>query len=425
MLYTIPFIGATALLSGLVSALPRPADSAVGEEVAVSAPNGVIMSDTAALAAQTASAASSGSSMMGSDSKMGSDSMKMGSDSKKMGSDSMMGHSSMMSQSTMMSSMTTSAASSSPTYGSGKSNWGGSGYNDCVQQCIASHGAPAASYMPTATSGSSGSSGSGATHTVIVAPTQGVLRYVPFAINASVGDTVKFMWGANNHTVTKSSQLNPCNKTQDAPFISGTQNKDFVFTQVVNDTSPTFFYCGTPGHCPKGMFGIINPPNALGSPSSVSGMMQSLTSNSSDMAAMASYSNQMSGSSKASSWGGSIDMKAMPSWSHQYIAQNVMYTRNFLAANSEVIKDDGSIDLGAAGSTPMMIPQDITSALSNSGASSSSYASATSDASSSAASSAASSSPSAVGAKSNGASSLTSPRILVGIMTVVATLFVL
>jgi plastocyanin len=82
--------------------------------------------------------------------------------------------------------------------------------------------------MPTATSGSGGSSGSGATHTVIVAPTQGVLRYVPFAINASVGDTVKFMWGANNHTVTKSSQLNPCNKTQDAPFISGTQNKDFV-----------------------------------------------------------------------------------------------------------------------------------------------------------------------------------------------------
>ena len=73
--------------------------------------------------------------------------------------------------------------------------------------------------MPTAT---------GATHTVIVAPTQGVLRYVPFAINASVGDTVMFMWGANNHTVTKGSQLGICNKTSDAPFTSGTQNKSFV-----------------------------------------------------------------------------------------------------------------------------------------------------------------------------------------------------
>jgi plastocyanin len=75
---------------------------------------------------------------------------------------------------------------------------------------------------------SSGSYGSGATHTVWVAPTQGVLRYVPFAVNASVGDTVKFIWGANNHTVTKSSELELCNKTGDAPFASGEQNKTFV-----------------------------------------------------------------------------------------------------------------------------------------------------------------------------------------------------
>jgi plastocyanin len=120
-----------------------------------------------------------------------------------------------------------------------------------------------------------GNSGSGATITVIVAPTQGVLRYVPFAVNASVGDTIKFMWGANNHTVTKSSQLTPCNKTSDALFASGTHNKDFVcksvmvpchkslshppsvVTQVVNDTTPTFYYCGTPGHCQQGMFGIM------------------------------------------------------------------------------------------------------------------------------------------------------------------------
>jgi len=68
----------------------------------------------------------------------------------------------------------------------------------------------------------------GKTHTVIVAPTQGVLRYVPFAVKPSAGDTVKFMWGANNHTVTKSSALLPCNKSLDSSFASGTQNKDFV-----------------------------------------------------------------------------------------------------------------------------------------------------------------------------------------------------
>jgi len=139
---------------------------------------------------------------------------------------------------------TTATPYSTPTYGSGKSNWG-SGYDDCVSrtffkptltwssrspyiECVAKFGAPVATYTPSATSGSSGNSGTGATHTVIVAPTQGVLRYVPFAVNASVGDTIKFMWGANNHTVTKSSALLPCNKSSDALFTSGTQNKDFV-----------------------------------------------------------------------------------------------------------------------------------------------------------------------------------------------------
>jgi plastocyanin len=77
-------------------------------------------------------------------------------------------------------------------------------------------------------SSTSDSSGNGKTHTVIVAPTQGVLRYIPFALNASVGDTVKFVWGANVHTVTKSSQLALCNKTGDQPFTSGSQNKTFV-----------------------------------------------------------------------------------------------------------------------------------------------------------------------------------------------------
>ncbi len=63
---------------------------------------------------------------------------------------------------------------------------------------------------------------------LLLLPTQGVLRFIPFALNASVGDTVMFMWGANNHTVTKSSELTPCNKTADAPFSSGEQNLGFV-----------------------------------------------------------------------------------------------------------------------------------------------------------------------------------------------------
>lgn len=51
MVYFAPLISAAALFAGLTSAAPRPRpDSAVGGEVAVSAPNGVVLSDTAELA---------------------------------------------------------------------------------------------------------------------------------------------------------------------------------------------------------------------------------------------------------------------------------------------------------------------------------------------------------------------------------------
>jgi plastocyanin len=99
-----------------------------------------------------------------------------------------------------------------------------------MTECVVQFGPPSSASMPPPSemTASSGSSGPGATHTVWVAPTQGVLRYVPFALNASVGDTVKFIWGANKHTVTKSSELSLCNKTGDAPFTSGVQNQTFV-----------------------------------------------------------------------------------------------------------------------------------------------------------------------------------------------------
>jgi len=415
MVFVTPFISAVALFSGFVSALPRPQDSSVGEEVAVSAPNGIPLTDSAELSSQLSSEAQTASQAQVTSSQV------ISSASSAQWS----------SSSTAWDAAATSTSSawtaySSPVYGSGNSNWGGSGYDDCVSQCLATYGGPAATYAPTATSGSYGSSGTGATHTVIVAPTQGVLRYIPFAVNASVGDTIKFMWGANNHTVTKSSALTPCNKSGDALFASGTHDKDFVFTQVVNDTNPTFFYCATPGHCQKGMFGIVNPPNAFASPSSVSGMMQSLGASNPDVAAYASYTtSQTSNNTSAAKWGGNINMAALPDWSHAIVAENVLYTRNFLASNPEVLKDDGSIDLSAAGTTPLMIPQDVSAALNNAGAASAAPTSAATSASASASTETASPTGQADNLNGNGAGSLASPRALVGLVVIVATFFVL
>jgi len=218
---------------------------------------------------------------------------------------------------------------STPSYGSGSSSWSNSGdYNNCVQQCMNQYGSPATMNMPpasTSTGSYNSGSGNGATHTVIVAPTQGVLRYVPFALNASVGDTVMFMWGANNHTVTKSSELEVCNKTSDSPFASGEQNQGFMFSQVVNDTNPTFYYCGTPTHCEKGMFGIINPPNAYQQPGSLSNMMPTLASQYPSTNVSWTYSSNFTASNPAAAnWGSNIDMSQMPNWSMPYIAENVM-----------------------------------------------------------------------------------------------------
>lgn len=429
MVFIAALIGA-ALLSGFASAMPHPQASPIlstvpGPSTLISSGIGSALS-TSQTATQTQSA---GSSYVAASSSMGG--YGAGSSyGSSYSSNSGVGTSSQWASSSSLATSTASAygSYSSPAYGSGSSNWGSSGYNDCVAQCVASFGAPAASYMPTATSGSMGTSGSGATITVIVAPTQGVLRYVPFAVNASVGDTIKFMWGANNHTVTKSSELTPCNKTSNAPFASGTQNKGFVFTQVVNDTNTTFYYCGTPGHCQQGMFGIINPPNALGSTTSLSGMMPSLSANSSDVSAYASYTAMMTANNtKAASWGGNIDMGSLPTWSHQYVAENVLFTRNFLASNSEVMKPNGFIDLSSASSTPLMIPQDLGAALSSASttspaASSTPMSTATGASMSSHAS--ASASGTAAGL-SSGASSLASPNAVVCLLVAVATWFAL
>jgi len=239
-----------------------------------------------------------------------------------------------------------------PTYGSGGNNWGSNPYDDCVKQCQASY--------PTLNPSKGPPTKTGKTHVVWVAPTQGVLRYVPFAVNASVGDTVKFIWGANNHTVTKGSQLTPCNKTSDAPFASGVQLKDFVFEQKVNDTNPVFFYCAVPNHCTKGMFGIINPPNALAGPSSVGSMMQPMANANPDLAKMRTYVDDATKKSDvASKWGTNFDMAAIPDWAHESFMENVLYTRSFLAANADALGSDGEVDAGLGGNPPV-IPQEIT-----------------------------------------------------------------
>jgi len=234
------------------------------------------------------------------------------------------------------------------------------------------------------------------------------------------------MWGANNHTVTKSSALLPCNRTGDALFASGVQNKDFIYHQVVNDTKPTYFFCGTPGHCQKGMFGIINPATKFASPSSVGLEMQSIAQKSPNVAGYADITTKATiNNAAAARWGSNIEMAEIPEWAHEYVAENVLYTRNFLAENPETLKDDGSVDLSTASTVPLSIPQDLAAALNNAGTNSPASSSAAPPPSATASSSASVESATTGNSESapNSASSLaTSPKVMLAVAAVVATL---
>jgi len=470
MVFIAPFVGAAVFLSGLAAALPTSDYSSSGSSNSYGGSSDSSSNSYGGSSGSSSNYGSSGSSNYGSSgssnygssgssnyggsnygssnnydtsssssSTMNMDStstmnMNMDSSTMNMNMDSSTMNMNMDSSTMNMDMTSTTTAYNSyqtSTYGSGSSYWGGSGYEDCVNQCVAQFGGSSGggSYQATATSGSYGSTGTGSTHTIIVAPTQGTLRFIPFATNASVGDTLEFHWGANEHTVTKSSALTPCNKSSEAPvFASGENNKSFVFTQVVNDTQTTFYYCGTATHCEKGMFGIINPATTSpGAPTSFSGMMSSMAANDSDLSAYSAYtSNITSNNAAASSWGAEFDMSALPTWAHGVFATNVMYTRAVMGMNPDIINANSAVDLAPVAQTPLMLPKDITDALNAAAAAPAPASDASATPAGAAATAPAAASPSASApAKGNGASSVASPRFLVGAVVVLATIFAL
>ncbi|KAF8520230.1 hypothetical protein BU17DRAFT_65574 [Hysterangium stoloniferum] len=456
MVHFLRLISAAAIVS-VSSAAPmlRREDSAIGAEVPVSAPNGIPMSDPPTSDAtssveQPPSTTWSSSSTAWASSSVTSSSESSYQTSSTYGGSSYGGSSSSYGGSYGSSSYqppsggsyeppssteTSSAAWSETTYGSGSSSYGGSyggGYNDCVQQCAASYSMPAATWTPpTATESSSlnigGPVGSnGVTHTIIVAPTQGVLRFVPFSTNATVGDTLEFHWGANTHTVTQSSALEVCNKT-DSPtaFASGTHDKGTVYSQVVNDTKPIWFYCGTPTHCEKGMFGGVNigANSETGTTTSYTPLSQyvsNITSSNPDMMATWMYTkNQTSGNAFASGWGMGTDCSNMNDEQRANTLENVLYNQIAIHMNPSSVQ--GNV---FKANNAMTFPGDLTALLANANATSPSNMTTPSGSASGSAAPAASSGASTAGTTTkNGAGALVSPSIVVGFVAIAATFF--
>ncbi len=106
-------------------------------------------------------------------------------------------------------------------------------------------------------------SSSGPVHSVTVG--NGGLVFNPSTITAKVGETVEFHFYPAKHSVAQSSFAKPCEPLNTTSFFSGgfttaSGVNANTFTITVNDTKPIWFYCAAPGHCGKGMAGVINAP---------------------------------------------------------------------------------------------------------------------------------------------------------------------
>ncbi|KND90747.1 hypothetical protein TOPH_04606 [Tolypocladium ophioglossoides CBS 100239] len=92
------------------------------------------------------------------------------------------------------------------------------------------------------------------------------LTYSPSNSKAAAGESVEFHFYAQ-HSVVAADFSKPCNPASSGGFFSGIKNTASlpvsplslgIFSIVINNTDPIFFYCVVDGHCQAGMVGVIN-----------------------------------------------------------------------------------------------------------------------------------------------------------------------
>lgn len=83
------------------------------------------------------------------------------------------------------------------------------------------------------------------------------LFYFPSNITIKVGDTVKWHFDGNKHSVTQAVKVGGCTQPKGG-FDSGeVTSSTEVFTQTFTVPGEYPYYCKTYGHCHGGMKGIV------------------------------------------------------------------------------------------------------------------------------------------------------------------------
>ena len=95
---------------------------------------------------------------------------------------------------------------------------------------------------------------------VAVGPSGDKIRFVPDTLNISVGDTVRWTWGSDAHSVTSGTPCtadgqfcSPDNMNCDAGILN---NTGFVYEHTFTQVGTYSYFCAL--HCFAGMTGVIN-----------------------------------------------------------------------------------------------------------------------------------------------------------------------
>jgi plastocyanin len=103
---------------------------------------------------------------------------------------------------------------------------------------------------------------------VTVGPVGNELRFVPDTINISVGDTVRWSWASNSHSVTSGTSCtadgqfcSPDNMNCDAAVLNDT---GFVYEFTFTQPGMYNYFCAL--HCLVGMTGVVTVMPAVRPP---------------------------------------------------------------------------------------------------------------------------------------------------------------
>ncbi|KAI9705167.1 MAG: hypothetical protein M1820_005314 [Bogoriella megaspora] len=105
---------------------------------------------------------------------------------------------------------------------------------------------------------------------VVTAGANGGLTFSPNNVQASAGDVVQFQFMPGNHSVAEADFNSPCvpiaqvqTTTQGwwSGFMPTQANREPVFSVMVMDTNPVYFYDAGANNCQQGMVGAINAPS--------------------------------------------------------------------------------------------------------------------------------------------------------------------